>query len=230
MVEFIFCVPSGVRHFIFSPIPSLPLQAQYDVDRYLRSDLYDSNREYLELVHFVMAPQFTPLHAHFLREVMRLSGASVVFFRAYPPYDEHRRLQTTTALQDAFRPVRQRRQIVYPAPSPPRPFWGCEDPSTTTTAAAEDGRSHRGGGGEEGGRIGVGKDEEACSHGRDRDFSGDGGGGGGSVSVVAMKTENLPREVIAPSSKKHQQPAFALNVLPKRLIFEPRLTQVRGFF
>ena len=169
-----------------------------------------------------MAPQLKPLNAHFLREVMRLSGSGVVFFRAYPPYDEHRRLQTTTALQDAFRPVRQRRQIAYPAPTPPRPFWGCEDP-TTTALAAERANRH---GGEAAER---GKSQDSFCHGRSGESSGvdggGGGGGGGSVSVVAMKAENLPGDVTA-TTKEHQQPAFALHILPKRLVFEPRMTQV----
>ena len=177
------------------------------------------------------ANAFTKIFSHLstqpngicLKEVTRLLGAGLVYFRVYPAYHEQRRLQTATALQDAFRPVKPRRQITYPPPTRANPFRGFDGPQRGVGG----GEGRGGGGGGVGDGDDGGRGSEAGSNFCDKVGMGEQGrsGGGGSGSAVAVTERNLPTDAIVPP-KKHQKP-FALNVLPLNLLYEKRRTQVQ---
>lgn len=76
-----------IRHFIFSHTHSAETQvdfvrSHYHVEDYLSMQSIHQD-DYGRLVHFVVTPIFLTYRRFFLREIVRLSGLTVIFYRLY---------------------------------------------------------------------------------------------------------------------------------------------------
>ncbi|XP_071403684.1 cilia- and flagella-associated protein 61 [Pithys albifrons albifrons] len=93
------------------------VRAQYNTEDFINYNYYQAE-EHGHLCHFVLNPVFYRYTKHFLKEILRLSHKSALYYPIYPQYVEGKLQRpcahSLTSALHYMAPVRPRRQIVYP--------------------------------------------------------------------------------------------------------------------
>ncbi|XP_063774239.1 cilia- and flagella-associated protein 61 isoform X2 [Pseudophryne corroboree] len=93
------------------------IRSHYNIEDFIYFNHHQRN-EHGHLHHYAMNPIFKHYSRHFLKEVLRLSHKSSLYYPIYPPYDDSQFknpcAHSLTSALHYMVPVRPRRQIVYP--------------------------------------------------------------------------------------------------------------------
>ncbi|KAG9484247.1 hypothetical protein GDO78_009909 [Eleutherodactylus coqui] len=93
------------------------IRSHYNIEDFIYFNHYQRN-EHGHLHHYAFNPIFKHYSRHFLKEILRLSHKSALYYPVYPPYDKNQfKNPCSHSLTSALHymvPVRPRRQIVYP--------------------------------------------------------------------------------------------------------------------
>ncbi|XP_071996729.1 cilia- and flagella-associated protein 61 isoform X2 [Engystomops pustulosus] len=93
------------------------IRSHYNIEDFIYFNHHQRD-EHGHLHHYALNPIFKHYSRHFLKEILRLSHKSSLYYPVYPPYDKHQFknpcAHSLTSALHYMVPVRPRRQIVYP--------------------------------------------------------------------------------------------------------------------
>ncbi|XP_075059935.1 cilia- and flagella-associated protein 61 [Mixophyes fleayi] len=93
------------------------IRSHYNIEDFIYFNHHERD-EHGHLHHFVLNPIFKHYSRHFLKEILRLSHKSSLYYPIYPPYHKNQFknpcAHSLTSALHYMVPVRPRRQIVYP--------------------------------------------------------------------------------------------------------------------
>ncbi|XP_075123727.1 cilia- and flagella-associated protein 61 [Leptodactylus fuscus] len=93
------------------------IRSHYNIEDFIYFTHHQRD-EHGHLHHYALNPIFRHYGRHFLKEILRLSHKSSLYYPVYPPYDKHQFknpcAHSLTSALHYMVPVRPRRQIVYP--------------------------------------------------------------------------------------------------------------------
>ncbi|KAM9316787.1 cilia- and flagella-associated protein 61 [Gastrophryne carolinensis] len=93
------------------------IRSHYNIEDFIYYN-HHQREEHGHLYHYAINPIFKRYSKHFLKEILRLSHKSCLYYPIYPPHDKsHLKNPCAHSLTSALHymvPVRPRRQIVYP--------------------------------------------------------------------------------------------------------------------
>ncbi|XP_033873801.3 cilia- and flagella-associated protein 61 [Acipenser ruthenus] len=91
------------------------IRSHYNIEDFIYFS-HHRQEEHGQIFHFVLNPIFQHNTKHFLKEILRLSDKSCLYYPVYPSYelDKNAFAHSLTSALNYMVPVRPRRQIVYP--------------------------------------------------------------------------------------------------------------------
>ncbi|XP_076011199.1 cilia- and flagella-associated protein 61 [Genypterus blacodes] len=91
------------------------IRARYNIENFIYFS-HHRYEEHAQMCHFVIDQPVQCYTRHFLKETLRQSDKSCIYYRIYPPYNNQKNscVHLLADVLDCMVPVRPRRQIIYP--------------------------------------------------------------------------------------------------------------------